>query len=196
MWYHKKQNIQFLRDIPKYVNFTLLCYLFEFFSFFLIPLPLGKAKSSYTVDSGIEARLLFNFWTFGTVFYSSLCQFLFNKSPNFQEFFSLLFETVFYSKQSSIPEFTVFSNETHHKYSLGLVRVFCCLLHWMCLLCYKIFAFCAGSILARLKGNGKGKWKQQRKEKCWKWSCKTTHMMILSSVNGSTLAAIHRENLI
>ena len=26
--------------------------------------------------------------------------------------------------------------------------------------------------------------------------CSTTHMMILSSVNGSTLAAIHRENLI
>ena len=61
----------------------------------------------YTVNSGIEARLLFNFWTFVAVFYLSFCQFLCNKSPNFHDFSSLLFETVFYSKQSSIPEFTV-----------------------------------------------------------------------------------------
>ena len=46
----------------------------------------------YTVNSGIEARLLFNFWTFEAVLYSSFCQFLFNKSPNFHDF------TVFYSR--------------------------------------------------------------------------------------------------
>ena len=47
-------------------------------------------------------------------FRSSLVfEFLLNKCPNFHDFSSLLFETVFYSKQSSITEFTVlgaFSN--------------------------------------------------------------------------------------
>ena len=57
----------------------------------------------YTVNSGIEARLLFNFWTFVAVFYLSFCQFLCNKSPNFHYFSvfysrSLLFGTVFYSR--------------------------------------------------------------------------------------------------
>ena len=42
--------------------------------------------------------------------YSSFCQFLLNKSPNFHDFFSLLFETGFNSKQSSIKEFTVFDH--------------------------------------------------------------------------------------
>ena len=60
-----------------------------------------------TVNSVIEARLLFNFCTFGAVLYLRFCQFLLNKSPNFHDFFSLPFETVFYSKQSSIEEFTV-----------------------------------------------------------------------------------------
>ena len=60
-----------------------------------------------TVNSVIEARLLFNFCTFGAVLYLRFCQFLLNKSPNFPDFFGLLFETVFYSKQSSITELTV-----------------------------------------------------------------------------------------
>ena len=60
---------------------------------------------SNTVKSSIEAGLVSNFWTFGTVLY--LSKFLQNKSPNFHGFFSLQFETVFYSKQSSIKEFIV-----------------------------------------------------------------------------------------
>ena len=55
----------------------------------------------------LEACLVFNFWTFGAVLYLSFGQFLLNKSPNFYDFFSLLFKTVFYSKQSCIKEFTV-----------------------------------------------------------------------------------------
>ena len=35
------------------------------------------------------------------------CLFLLNKSPKFHNFFRLLFETVFYSKQSSIEEISV-----------------------------------------------------------------------------------------
>ena len=36
-------------------------------------------------------------------------QFLFNKSPKFHDFFSLQFESVYYSKPSSIEEFTVYA---------------------------------------------------------------------------------------
>ena len=61
-----------------------------------------------TVNSLIEDGLLFNFWTFEAVLYSSIFQFLLNKRPNFQKKFRLLFETVFNSKQSSIKEFTVY----------------------------------------------------------------------------------------
>ena len=51
-----------------------------------------------TVTSGIEVRLLFNFWTFGAVLYLfGFFQFLFNKNANFHEFFSLLFKTIYYS---------------------------------------------------------------------------------------------------
>ena len=61
----------------------------------------------WPTNSVIEARLLFNFCTFGAVLYLRFCQFLLNKSPNFPDFFGLLFEIVFYSKQSSITELTV-----------------------------------------------------------------------------------------
>ena len=40
--------------------------------------------------------------------YSSFFQFLLNKNPNFHDFFSLLFEKVFYSNQSSNTDFTVY----------------------------------------------------------------------------------------
>ena len=65
-------------------------------------------KIHFTVNSLIEDGLVFKFWTFGAVLYLSFCQFLLNKTPNFTVFFSLLFETVFYSKQSSIKDFTVY----------------------------------------------------------------------------------------
>ena len=57
----------------------------------------GSSKLG-TVNSSIKACLVFNFWTFGAVLYSSFWQFLLNKSPNFQSSIqeSLLFETVFY----------------------------------------------------------------------------------------------------
>ena len=55
-----------------------------------------------TVNSGIEARLLFNFWTFWVVLYSTFCQFLLNKSLDFCYFFCLLFETVFYSYEDTV----------------------------------------------------------------------------------------------
>ena len=61
----------------------------------------------------LEACLVFNFWTFGAVLYLSFGQFLLNKSPNFYDFFSLLFKSVFYSKQSSIEEFTVIDKLQH-----------------------------------------------------------------------------------
>ena len=51
-------------------------------------------KKISTVSSGIEARLLFNFWTLGTVLYLRFCQFLFYKSPNFHNFFSLLLKSL------------------------------------------------------------------------------------------------------
>ena len=38
--------------------------------------------------------------------------FLLNKSPNFHDFFGLLFETVLYSKQSSTEEFTVYKGSS------------------------------------------------------------------------------------
>ena len=60
-----------------------------------------------TVNSLIKDVLVFNFWTFGAVFYSAIFKFFLNKSPNFHDFFSLLFETSFNSKQSSIKEFTL-----------------------------------------------------------------------------------------
>ena len=50
--------------------------------------------SSCTVNSSIEAGLVFNFWTFRAGLYLSFCQILQNKSPNFHDFFSLLFENV------------------------------------------------------------------------------------------------------
>ena len=49
-----------------------------------------------TVNSVIEARLLFNHYTFGAVLYLRFYQFLLNKIPNFPDFFGLLFETVLY----------------------------------------------------------------------------------------------------
>ena len=61
-----------------------------------------------TVNSVIEARLLFNLCTFGAVLYLRFCQFLQNNSQNFPDFFGLLFETAFYSKQSYITELTVY----------------------------------------------------------------------------------------
>ena len=59
-----------------------------------------------TVNSVIEDRLLFNFFDFRS---SLVFEILLNKCPHFHDFYSrLLFETVFYSKQSSITEFTVY----------------------------------------------------------------------------------------
>ena len=58
-----------------------------------------------TVNSGIETCILLNFRTFGEFLYSRFCQILFNKSPNFYDIVSLLFETVFYS---IVYAFTVF----------------------------------------------------------------------------------------
>ena len=66
-----------------------------------------------TVNSVIEARLPFNFCIFGVVLYLRFCQFLQNKSPNFPDFFGLLFETVFYSKQPSKTEFMVWHIRGH-----------------------------------------------------------------------------------
>ena len=61
----------------------------------------------YTVHSELESGTLFIFWIIWTGLYLSFCHFLLNKSPNFSDFFGLLFETVFYSKQSSITELTI-----------------------------------------------------------------------------------------
>ena len=62
----------------------------------------------HTVNAGIEARLLFHFYIFGADLYLSFFfQFLLNKILILCDFFSLLFENAFYSKQSSIPKFTV-----------------------------------------------------------------------------------------
>ena len=55
-----------------------------------------KYFTIYTVNFGIEARLLF---MYVSDFWSSLVfEFLLNISQNFHDFFSLLFETVFYSR--------------------------------------------------------------------------------------------------
>ena len=64
--------------------------------------------NSSTVNFVIEACLLFNFCTFEAVLYLRFWQFLLNKSPNFPDFFGLLFETVFYLKQSSITDLAVY----------------------------------------------------------------------------------------
>ena len=66
-----------------------------------------KTHFLFTVKSVLEDCLVFNFWTFGAVLYSSFFQFLLNKNPNFHNFFSLLFEKVFYSNQSFNTDFTV-----------------------------------------------------------------------------------------
>ena len=79
------------------------------FSYIITKMQKSVGKKENTVNSGIEARLLSNFWTFEAVLYSRVCQFLLNKSLKFCDFFILPFETVFYSKQFSIPEFAVFS---------------------------------------------------------------------------------------
>ena len=88
-------------------NFTpAMLELYILRSSFNAVLILSSIKEiANAVNSGIEASLLFNFWTFGKVLYLSFYPLLFNKNPNFHDFFSLLFVTVFYSKQFSIPEF-------------------------------------------------------------------------------------------
>ena len=48
---------------------------------------------------------ILNFWR--SLVFEFLFQFLINKSQKFRDLFSLLFDTVFYSRQSTIPEFTV-----------------------------------------------------------------------------------------
>ena len=72
-----------------------------------IRIPCPQIRS-HTLESLIEGRLVSNFWTFGAVLYSSFCQFLLNKSLNFHDFLSLLFEKAFYSNVYSISSFTVY----------------------------------------------------------------------------------------
>ena len=63
----------------------------------------------HTIEPVLKDCLVFNFSTFGAVFFSSFSQFLRNKSPNFHDFLRLLFEKVFYSNESSNTDFTVCS---------------------------------------------------------------------------------------
>ena len=96
-------------DLTLYLNLVWTSPLQIILAMYFLWDILGPSSlAGNAVNSEIEARLLFNFWTFGIVLYLSICQFLFNKNPNFHEFFSFLFETEFYSKKSSIPEFTVY----------------------------------------------------------------------------------------
>ena len=85
----------------------LPCCLHQNFRYFLIK---NGLLSSFIIRKYLKylkrSPSCIQFWTFEAVLY--FCQFLLNKSPNFHDFFSLLFETVFYSKQSSIKESTVF----------------------------------------------------------------------------------------
>ena len=62
----------------------------------------------HTVESVIEVGLVFNFWILGADFYLSFYQFLLNKCPHFHEFLRLLFESVFFSSQTTITDCTVF----------------------------------------------------------------------------------------
>ena len=82
---------------------TPISYDFEIFDMVLLDI-----QYPYTVESVIEVGLVFNFWILGADFYSSFYQFLLNKCLYFHEFLRLLFESVFFSSQTTITDCTVY----------------------------------------------------------------------------------------
>ena len=101
---------------------------------------------------------IFNFWTFGAVLYSSFFQFLLNKNPNFRDFFSLLFEKVFYSNKSSNIDFSVlkmkkWNFEKHYSLSRQLQKLICVICDLQDVhsqLKVVIFVYCASRIIPTL----------------------------------------------
>ena len=76
-----------------------------------------------TVESVIEVGLVFNFWILGADFYSSFYQFLLNKCPHFHEFLRLLFESVFFSSQTTITDCTVLCSKLFYFFVFHFINV-------------------------------------------------------------------------